>query len=113
MLFVDAHKLDWFANYENIEWECTPDSITVDILPSTSAGKTTTITLISPQAHLIDSLAGRAIYNIERAERRAARAKKTAAGAALAASHGSNKSSAIRANPALVDEQTMRKATSN
>jgi hypothetical protein len=62
----DKHKVLWSGQYEDIEWECTPDTITVEM---TRDNKKLGSTLITPQAHLIDSLASRAIYLIEKTER--------------------------------------------
>ena len=76
----DRHRVSWYAQYDALEWECTPDSITIEYTVAGTgangqAPKRKTATLITPQSHLIDSLASRAIYNIERLERRAQRAK--------------------------------------
>jgi hypothetical protein len=71
----DRHKLNWYGAYDVVEWECTPDSITIEYLQqprqseSEPKQKKASSLFITPQAHLIDSLAARAIYLIEREER--------------------------------------------
>lgn len=74
----DRHKMGWYGAYDGISWECTTDSITIEYTapatPNVPSKRMRTV-LITPQAHLIDSLASRAVYNIERAERRLKRAK--------------------------------------
>jgi hypothetical protein len=65
----DKHKVLWSGTYEEIEWECTIDSVTLEMVKN---DKKLGSTLITPQAHLIDSLASRAIYLIEKAERQSA-----------------------------------------
>lgn len=73
ILDEDRHKLLWSGTYEGVEWECTPDSITVEYMPKASKDgqppKKASSVLITPQAHLVDSLAARAIYLIEKAEK--------------------------------------------
>ncbi|KAI3637497.1 hypothetical protein MIR68_004146 [Amoeboaphelidium protococcarum] len=70
----DRHKISWSGKFEGLEWECTPDSVTIEYMPAKSADglppKKLGSTLITPQAHLFDSLASRAIYLIEKAERK-------------------------------------------
>lgn len=70
----DKHKVSWNGSYQGVEWECTPDSITIEFTPNAKPGapppKKMASTLITPQAHLVDSLASRAIYNIEKSDRR-------------------------------------------
>jgi hypothetical protein len=69
----DRHKVLWYGEFEGVEWECTPDSITIEYRPSQVEGqakKKMASTIITPQAHLIDSLSSRSIYLIETAEKR-------------------------------------------
>lgn len=71
---MDKGKVSWYGSYAGVEWECTPDSITIEYRPNTNgngaAPKRMASTLITPQAHLIDSLASRAVYLIEKSARR-------------------------------------------
>jgi hypothetical protein len=76
-------KLGWSGEYMGIEWEASPDSVLIEYTPPNGNGKRVGTTLITPQAHLIDSLASRAIYNIERATRRQKRKQIAAAAAKI------------------------------
>ena len=70
----DRHRVSWYGNYDGIEWECTPDTVTIEFMPVAKSGnqpgKKMGSTLITPQAHLVDSLASRAIYLIEKKMKR-------------------------------------------
>lgn len=68
---MDKFKISWATTYDNLLWECTPDSIT--FFPQNTdvaTAKSQDILLLTPQAHLVDSLASRAVYLIRRRARR-------------------------------------------
>ena len=78
----DKYKVSWNGDFiGGIEWETTPDSVIIEYRPKAVSGgdpnKRMATTLITPQAHLIDSLATKAIRLIEKAERKAAKARAT------------------------------------
>lgn len=78
----DKYKLSWVGSFHRIEWECTPDSFSIEYTQDNVGGvapKKIGSTLITPQAHLIDSLASRAIYIIEKAQKAKSKRKSSIA----------------------------------
>jgi hypothetical protein len=117
----DRHKILWFGMYDGIEWECSPDSITIEFTPAAKPGQTPKkmgSTMITPQARLVDSLASRAIYMIERRAK-----KKNNPMAAVAAPISSNNArrpsigggavSPTDSNAPLVDKRQSKSSTNN
>lgn len=81
----DKNRVIWNGPYETSNWKCTSDTFTIEGLvrladsnltsgmPLAIHGRQTAppvkravFALITPQAHLIDSLASRAVYNLEK-----------------------------------------------